>query len=240
MARQPACPARIVRGQGADETRRRPRARSTGARTRSGCPSTTSKGAFAYSVGLYYLYNLPEILLVSPSPAAIGVTSQRAGADGERHRRRDGRGTRIKPGDRYALVAETVARTVDSACTLDHASLGESRFVLPSRRLEERTLGAASWFYANFMDVLDVPGARVPAAAVARCRRLRRCAAPPPARRPGRRSRCGGGRRRRRSRVRGGAGRRRRGRRRRSARQRKPKARGADERKRKKRGKGKR
>ena len=66
-------------------------------------------------------------------------------------------GTRIKPGDRYALVAETVARTVDSACTLDHVSLGESRFVLPSRRLEERTLGAASWFYANFMDVLTYP-----------------------------------------------------------------------------------
>ncbi len=66
-------------------------------------------------------------------------------------------GTRIKSGDRYAVVADIVARTVDQECTLDHASLVESRFVLPSRRLEERTLGAASWFYANFMDVLTYP-----------------------------------------------------------------------------------
>ena len=120
-------------------------------------PADDSKGTFAHSVGLYYLYNLPEILLVSPMPAAIGATSRALALTVNAIAAAMADGTRIKPGDRYALVAETVARTVDSACTLDHVSLGESRFVLPARRLEERTLGAASWFYANFMDVLTYP-----------------------------------------------------------------------------------
>jgi len=60
-------------------------------------------------------------------------------------------------GDRYAAVADTVARTVHKECTLDHASLAQSCFVIPSARIEERTLGAARWFYANFMDTTTFP-----------------------------------------------------------------------------------
>jgi hypothetical protein len=120
-------------------------------------PGDDSKGVFAHSIGLYYLYNLPEILLVSPTPATIGATSRALAMTVNAIAAAMVEGTRIKSGDRYAVVADIVARTVDQDCTLDHASLGESRFVLPSRRLEERTLGAASWFYANFMDVLTYP-----------------------------------------------------------------------------------
>ena len=120
-------------------------------------PGDDSNGVFAHSIGLYYLYNLPEILLVSPTPAAIGATSRALAMIVNAIAAAMVEGTRIKSGDRYAVVADIVARTVDQECTLDHASLGESRFVLPSRRLEERTLGAASWFYANFMDVLTYP-----------------------------------------------------------------------------------
>jgi len=119
-------------------------------------PDDDSKGVFAHSIGLYYLYNLPEILLVTPTPTP-GATSRALAMTVNAIAAAMAEGTRIKAGDRYAVVADIVARTVDQECTLDHASLVESRFVLPSRRLEERTLAAASWFYANFMDVLTYP-----------------------------------------------------------------------------------
>ena len=120
-------------------------------------PGDDSNGVFAHSIGLYYQYNLPEILLVSPAPPAIGATSRALAMTVNAIAAAMVEGTRIKSGDRYAVVADIVARTVDQECPLDHAILGESRFVLPSRRMEERTLGAASWFYANFMDVLTYP-----------------------------------------------------------------------------------
>jgi hypothetical protein len=66
-------------------------------------------------------------------------------------------GVRLKPGDRYAVVAGIVARTVHKECKLDHASLAQSCFVVPSPRVAERTLGAAAWFYANFMDATSFP-----------------------------------------------------------------------------------
>jgi hypothetical protein len=123
-------------------------------------PDGDDKGAFAHSIGLYYLYNLPEILLVDPTPAAadIGARSRALAAAVDAIAAAMAmEGTRIKPGDRYGLVADAVARAAQGDGALEHERLAESRFVLPSRRLEERTLGAASWFYANFMDVLTYP-----------------------------------------------------------------------------------
>ena len=66
-------------------------------------------------------------------------------------------GVSLQPGDRYAAVADIVARTVHKECTLDHAALAQSCFVIPSARIEERTLGGGAWFYANFMDAASFP-----------------------------------------------------------------------------------
>jgi hypothetical protein len=66
-------------------------------------------------------------------------------------------GIKLKPGDRYAVVAGTVARTVHKESTLNQAGLAQSCFVVPSPRIQERTLGAATWFYANFMDTTSFP-----------------------------------------------------------------------------------
>jgi hypothetical protein len=120
-------------------------------------PSDDSRGAFAHSVGLGYLHDLPEILLFSPMPATIGATSHalalmvNAVADVMLG------GVRLKPGDRYAVVADAVARAVRRQYLLDHASLAQSCFVLPSSRLAERMLESAAWFYANFMDATSYP-----------------------------------------------------------------------------------
>jgi hypothetical protein len=121
-------------------------------------PTDDGKGAFAYSIGLGYLHDLPEILLVSPMPAMIGATSRalaltvNAIADAM-----IGGGVSLAPGDRYAAVADIVAHTVHKECTLDHARLAQSFFVVPSPRTGERTLGAGAWFYANFMDAPSFP-----------------------------------------------------------------------------------
>ncbi len=100
----------------------------------------------------------PRSCCLSPMPAMIGATSRtlaltvNAIADAM-----IGGGVRLAPGDRYAAVADIVARTVHKECTLDHASLAQSCFVIPSPRIEERTLGVGAWFYANFMDAPSFP-----------------------------------------------------------------------------------
>ena len=120
-------------------------------------PPDDSKGAFAFSIGLGYLHDLPEVLLISPMPAMIGATSRALALTVNAVAAAMIGGVRLSPGDRYAAVADTVARTVHKECTLDHASLAQSCFVIPSARIEERTLGAARWFYANFMDTTTFP-----------------------------------------------------------------------------------
>jgi hypothetical protein len=120
-------------------------------------PNDDSKGAFAYSIGLGYLYDLPEILLLSPMPAMIGATSRALALTVNAIAAALIGGLRLVPGDRYAAVADIVARTVHKECALDHAGLAQSCFVLPSPRIEERTLGAGAWFYANFMDAPSFP-----------------------------------------------------------------------------------
>jgi hypothetical protein len=121
-------------------------------------PGDDSKGAFAYSIGLAYLHDLPEILLVSPTPGAIGATSRALALTVNAiAAAMVGGGRRLQPGDRYAAVADVVARTVHKDCTLDHATLAQSCFVIPSARIAERTLGSASWFHANFMDAASFP-----------------------------------------------------------------------------------
>jgi hypothetical protein len=120
-------------------------------------PPDDSKGAFAYSIGLAYLHDLPEILLLSPMPAAIGATSRALALTVNAIATAMIGGVRLAPGDRYAAVADVVARTVHKACTLDHARLAESRFVIPSPRIEDRTLASGAWFYANFMDAPSFP-----------------------------------------------------------------------------------
>jgi len=133
-------------------------------------PADDGKGAFAHSVGLAYLHDLPEILLVSPMPAMIGATSHTLALIVDAIAAAVLGGARIAPGDRYGVVAERVARSVGKRSAIDHASLAESRFVLPPARTAERTLGSAAWFYANFMDATSFPvlacmlqPARVPA-----------------------------------------------------------------------------
>jgi hypothetical protein len=120
-------------------------------------PDDDSRGAFAHSIGLAYLHDLPEILLLSPMPAMIGASV--AGVALTVNAIADAMigGIRLKPGDRYAVVAGTVARTVHKESTLDQAGLAQSCFVVPSPRIQERTLGAANWFYANFMDTTSFP-----------------------------------------------------------------------------------
>jgi hypothetical protein len=120
-------------------------------------PEDDSRGAFAHSIGLAYLHDLPEILLISPMPAMIGATSRALALTVNAIAEAMIGGVKLKPGDRYAVVAATVARTVHKECTLDHASLAQSCFVVPSPRIAERTLGAAAWFYANFMDAASFP-----------------------------------------------------------------------------------
>ena len=120
-------------------------------------PPDDSKGAFAYSIGLSYLHDLPEILLLSPMPAVIGATSRALALTVNAIATAMIGGVRLVPGDRYAAVADVVARTVHKACTLDHARLAESRFVIPSPRIEDRTLASGAWFYANFMDAPSFP-----------------------------------------------------------------------------------
>ena len=107
-------------------------------------------------------------------PAAIGATSRALALTVNAIATAMIGGVRLAPGDRYAAVADVVARTVHKACTLDHARLAESRFVIPPPRIEDRTLASGAWFYANFMDAPSFPGARLPAAAAARARRVRR------------------------------------------------------------------
>ncbi len=120
-------------------------------------PEDDSKGAFAYSIGLGYLHDLPEILLVSPLPAMSGATSRALALTVNAIAAAMIDGLTLKPGDRYAAVAGIVARTVHKECTLDHAALAQSCFVVPSARIEERTLGGGAWFYANFMDTASFP-----------------------------------------------------------------------------------
>lgn len=120
-------------------------------------PEDDSRGAFAHSVGLAFLHDLPEVLLISPMPAMIGATSRALALTVNAIADAMVGGLKLKPGDRYAVVADTVARTVHKECMLDHASLGQSFFVVPSPRIEERTLGAAAWFYASFMDAKSFP-----------------------------------------------------------------------------------
>lgn len=120
-------------------------------------PADDSNGAFAYSIGLGYLHDLPEILLVSPLPATSGATSRALALTVNAIAAAMIDGLRLQPGDRYAAVAGIVARTVHEACTLDHAALAQSCFVIPSARIEERTLGGGAWFYANFMDTASFP-----------------------------------------------------------------------------------
>jgi hypothetical protein len=120
-------------------------------------PADDSKGAFAYSIGLGYLHDLPEILLISPLPAMSGATSRALALTVNAIATAMIDGLSLRPGDRYAAVAGIVARTVHKECTLDHAALAQSCFVLPSARIEERTLGGGAWFYANFMDTASFP-----------------------------------------------------------------------------------
>jgi hypothetical protein len=120
-------------------------------------PEDDSRGAFAHSVGLAYLHDLPEILLISPMPAMIGATSRALALMVDAIADAMIGGVKLKPGDRYAVVAGTVARTVHKDCTLDQARLAQSCFVVPAPRIQERTLGAAAWFYANFMDATSFP-----------------------------------------------------------------------------------
>jgi hypothetical protein len=120
-------------------------------------PEDDGRGAFAHSVGLAYLHDLPEILLISPLPAMIGATSRALALIINAIAGAMIGGLKLNPGDRYAVVSEIVARTVHEEVALDHASLAQSCFVLPSARIEERTLGAAGWFYANFMDATSFP-----------------------------------------------------------------------------------
>jgi len=120
-------------------------------------PDDDSRGAFAHSIGLAYLHDLPEILLLSPMPAMIGATSRALALTVNAIADAMIGGIRLKPGDRYAVVAGTVARTVHKESTLDQAGLAQSCFVVPSPRIQERTLGAANWFYANFMDTTSFP-----------------------------------------------------------------------------------
>lgn len=120
-------------------------------------PADDGNGAFAHSVGLAYLHDLPEILLVSPMPAMIGATSHALALIVDAIAAAMLGGVRIAPGDRYAVVAERVARAVGKRSAIDHASLADSRFVLPPARTAERTLGSAAWFYANFMDATSFP-----------------------------------------------------------------------------------
>ena len=143
-------------------------------------PADDSKGAFAYSIGLGYLHDLPEILLVSPLPAMSGATSRALAltVNAIAAAMLDGLGS--KPGDRYAVVADIVARTVHKECTLDHAALAQSCFVLPSARIEERTLGGGGLVLRELHGRAVVSGAGLPAAAAARAGRLRSAAAPAP------------------------------------------------------------
>ncbi len=120
-------------------------------------PADDSKGAFAYSIGLGYLHDLPEILLVSPLPAMSGATSRALALTVNAIAAAMIDGVSLQPGDRYAAVADIVARTVHKECTLDHAALAQSCFVIPSARIEERTLSGGAWFYANFMDAASFP-----------------------------------------------------------------------------------
>jgi hypothetical protein len=120
-------------------------------------PNDDSKGAFAYSIGLAYLHDLPEILLISPMPAMIGATSRALALTINAIAAAMIGGVRLRPGDRYGVVADAVARTVHKENTLDHASLAQSCFVIPSPRIEERTLGFGAWFYGNFMDAPSFP-----------------------------------------------------------------------------------
>jgi hypothetical protein len=120
-------------------------------------PGDDSKGAFAYSIGLAYLHDLPEILLLSPLPATIGATSRALALTVNAIATALIGGVRLAPGDRYGAVADIVARTVHKECTLEHARLVQSRFVIPSPRIQDRTLAAGDWFYANFMDAPSFP-----------------------------------------------------------------------------------
>ena len=120
-------------------------------------PSDDSKGAFAHSIGLAYLHDLPEILLISPIPAEIGATSRALALTVNAIAAAMIGGVRLAPGDRYAAVADVVARTVHPECRLDHARLAQSRFVIPSPRIEDRALGFGAWFYGNFMDAPSFP-----------------------------------------------------------------------------------
>jgi hypothetical protein len=120
-------------------------------------PGDDSRGAFAHSIGLGYLHDLPEILLLSTAPAMIGATSHSLALIVNAIAAAMLGGVRLRPGDRYGIVADAVARALRKQSTIDHASLAQSCFVLPSPRIAERTLGFGAWFYANFMDTTSFP-----------------------------------------------------------------------------------
>ena len=141
-------------------------------------PEDDSRGAFAHTVGLAYLHDLPEILLLSPMPAMIGATSRALALTVNAIADAMIGGVALKPGDRYAVVAGTVARTVHKECTLDQARPGavllrRSGAAHPGAHAGRRRLVLRE---LHGRDV--VSGARLPAAAAAHSGRLRRAAAP--------------------------------------------------------------
>jgi uncharacterized protein YjbI with pentapeptide repeats len=119
--------------------------------------SDDEAGPFAYSIGLYYLFNLPEILLVgrdpeltSPRLARLVQTVASAMAVG---------GLRLRPGDPFGRVVAALPPSIEAELSLDLRAYEHCRFFRPDEAAYERHLGFCSWFYANFMDhlVTDYP-----------------------------------------------------------------------------------
>ena len=131
-------------------------------------PSDDGNGEFAHSIGLYYLYNLPEILLVSPTPATIGATSRALAMTVNAIAAAMADGTRIKPGDRYAVVAETSRAPWTSDVHAGSREPGRIAIRVAGAAPGRAHAGRGVVVLRELHGRAHVPGARVPAAAVAR------------------------------------------------------------------------
>lgn len=104
---------------------------------------------FSYSIGLYYLYNLPELLVINESDDDLDAATLGRFVDSLATAQVAGR-VRVEPATTVhdTLMLPETEELVGSFCM--HLA---RRFVLADDEDRERYLGFGSWFYMNYMDL---------------------------------------------------------------------------------------
>jgi hypothetical protein len=109
---------------------------------------------FAYSIGLYYLYNLPEVALIDESADPLTLESLRELIEAL-VRSQIGGELRLSPGQALTASTESLPEVQQSVA----AHFGSACFEPPTDEEIEECFWAGQWFCANYLDVTlsDVP-----------------------------------------------------------------------------------